>query len=111
MASLTKVMTATVVLDCIDKMDTTYARLTTKIKITPCAAHLVGTSAELLVGDYLTVEELLHGMLLPSGNDAAHALALYFGTILMADGKTDPNLWLSDVKHEIIDERLSKLKN
>jgi D-alanyl-D-alanine carboxypeptidase len=42
-----------------------------KIKITSCAAHLVGTSAELQVGDLLTVEELLFGMMLPSGNDAA----------------------------------------
>ena len=41
------------------------------MKIVPNAAHLVGTSAELLVGDSLTVEELLYGMMLPSGNDAA----------------------------------------
>ena len=66
-------MTSTVVLDLCDLLEkqTPYARLTAKIKIVPCAAHLVGTSAELIVGDTLTVEELLYGMMLPSGNDAA----------------------------------------
>lgn len=63
-----------------------FARLTSKIKIVPCAAHLVGTSAELIVGDLLTVEELLYGMMLPSGNDAAQSLALYFGVIVMTEG-------------------------
>jgi D-alanyl-D-alanine carboxypeptidase len=37
----------------------------------PCAANLVGTSAELIIGDMISVEELLYGMMLPSGNDAA----------------------------------------
>ena len=34
-------------------------------------AALGGTSAELLPNDVLTVYELMHGMMLPSGNDAA----------------------------------------
>ena len=42
-----------------------------KVKITQCAAYIVGTSAELIVGDLLTVDELMYGMMLPSGNDAA----------------------------------------
>lgn len=66
-------MTATVVLDLCDQMEklTPFAKISSKIKITECAAHLVGTSAELIVGDTLTTEELLYGMMLPSGNDAA----------------------------------------
>jgi hypothetical protein len=34
-------------------------------------------------GDTLTINELLYGLMLPSGNDAAHMLALYFGGILL----------------------------
>jgi len=30
-------------------------------------------------GDVLTAEQLFYGMMLPSGNDAAYALAEYFG--------------------------------
>ena len=37
----------------------------------PSAANLVGTSAELIIGDQLSIEELMYGMMLPSGNDAA----------------------------------------
>lgn len=38
-----------------------------------------GTSAEILSGEVYTVEELLYGMMLPSGNDAATALAEWGG--------------------------------
>lgn len=34
-----------------------------------------GTTAELEVGDMLTIEDLLYGLMLPSGNDAATVLA------------------------------------
>lgn len=34
-------------------------------------------------GDTLTVNELLYGLMLPSGNDAAHMLALHFGKVLL----------------------------
>lgn len=44
----------------------------------------------LLPGDTLTVEQLLYGLMVPSGSDAAHALARYVGNILL-DGKSgDP---------------------
>jgi len=33
-------------------------------------------------GDQITIKDLLYGMMLPSGNDAAWALAAYFGKIL-----------------------------
>lgn len=41
-----------------------------------------GTSANLRNGDKLLVIDLLYGLLLPSGNDAALALAQYFGKFL-----------------------------
>jgi hypothetical protein len=31
-------------------------------------------------------------MMLPSGNDAAQALGIYFGSLLINNGKSDPNL-------------------
>lgn len=46
-----------------------------KIIITDQAMDMSGTSAEILAGEVYTIEELLHGLMLPSGNDAATALA------------------------------------
>ena len=43
--------------------------------ITPTAAGTGGSSMGLVAGERLTVSDLLHGLLLPSGNDAAVALA------------------------------------
>ena len=45
-------------------------------------AEIGGTSAELLANDELSVEDLLYGMMLPSGNDAAQSLAIYFGNFI-----------------------------
>lgn len=86
-------MTATVVLDAISQMERTcsYARLVAQVRILASAALLIGTSAELIIDDLITVEELLYAMLLPSGNDAAQSLALYFGVLFEFDGKVDPN--------------------
>ena len=65
-ASTTKVMTALVVLEQADLYDT--------VEIT--ASHMVeGSSMYLKPGETVTVEELLYGLLLCSGNDAALALA------------------------------------
>ena len=65
-ASLTKIMTALVALD--------RARLNDTITVT--ASHMVeGSSMYLKPGEMVTVEELLYGLMLCSGNDAALALA------------------------------------
>lgn len=37
----------------------------------------------LVAGDTLTIEQLLYGLMLPSGNDASYCLANYFGAILL----------------------------
>ena len=42
-------------------------------------ADVTGTSAFLRPGDHLKIEDLLYGLMLPSGNDAAHMLAMWFG--------------------------------
>ena len=46
------------------------------------ASSVIGTSAELAEGDTLTIKQLMYGLMLPSGNDAAHCLAEYFGEML-----------------------------
>ncbi len=65
-ASTTKIMTALVVLE--------HARLPDTITVT--GDHMVeGSSMYLKPGEVVTVEELLYGLMLCSGNDAALALA------------------------------------
>jgi serine-type D-Ala-D-Ala carboxypeptidase (penicillin-binding protein 5/6) len=68
-ASLTKMMTALVVVDRLPRH--------TKVKITKEALAYTGSGVGVLPrGKRIDVETMLHGLLLPSGNDAAIALAL-----------------------------------
>ena len=53
--------------------------LETTVKVSYRASRLAGTTAFLKVGDKITIKNLLYGLMLPSGNDAAWALAEYFG--------------------------------
>jgi D-alanyl-D-alanine carboxypeptidase len=46
-----------------------------EVKVSRKAGMIPGTSANLKNGDLLTVKDLLYGMMLPSGNDAAYCLA------------------------------------
>lgn len=70
-ASLTKVWTALTVLDA--------ANLDEEITISEKAASQEGSSLYLKAGEVWTVESLLYGLLLQSGNDAAYALAEHTG--------------------------------
>jgi len=67
MASTTKVMTAIVALELYD--------LETSVTIRPEWCGIEGSSIYLKPGERMTVSDLLYGMLLASGNDAAVALA------------------------------------
>lgn len=40
---------------------------------------IIGTTAQLCPGEVLSINDLLYGMMLPSGNDAAFTLANYMG--------------------------------
>ncbi len=75
MASLTKVMTALVVIDAGD--------LNRKIRVTEAAEQYARaydpSEAGLHPGDLLTARQLLEGLLLPSGSDAAYLLATTYG--------------------------------
>jgi D-alanyl-D-alanine carboxypeptidase len=93
-ASLTKIMTAYTAIGIITRLDINI--LASKVEASIDAALMAGTSAELAEGDVLSIWDMLHAMLLPSGNDAAFALAEYFGLLLLEIGlpsitkSTDP---------------------
>ena len=71
MASTTKIMTAIVVLE--------NAKLTDTVTITAKAAGIGGSRLGLKKNDKITVNDLLYGLMLRSGNDAAVALAIHVG--------------------------------
>jgi D-alanyl-D-alanine carboxypeptidase (penicillin-binding protein 5/6) len=70
-ASTVKIMTALVVLR--------RSRLDEMVTVSRSAADAAGSRMGLVAGEALTVKDLLYGLLLPSGNDAATALAEYVG--------------------------------
>ncbi|MFO0811357.1 MAG: N-acetylmuramoyl-L-alanine amidase [Gemmataceae bacterium] len=81
-ASTTKVMTAWLVLQLADKAPKV---LDETLTYSARAAATPGTSAKLKAGERLPVRELLYGLMLPSGNDAAVAFAEHFGPRLGGD--------------------------
>ncbi|WP_377270142.1 D-alanyl-D-alanine carboxypeptidase family protein [Peterkaempfera sp. SMS 1(5)a] len=78
MASTTKIMTATVVMT--TKGLNLDRKITIKKEYRSYVAAKGASSADLRTGDKLTVRQLLYAMMLPSGCDAAYALADNFGT-------------------------------
>ena len=70
-ASTTKIMTALVVCEQCNVLD--------RMRIPKEAVGIEGSSIYLREGEILTIQELLYGMMLHSGNDAAVALAIYCG--------------------------------
>jgi len=70
-ASLTKIWTALVAIENSDLQD--------EVVISPRAATAEGSSIYLQAGEKVTVETLLYGLMLRSGNDAATALAEHVG--------------------------------
>lgn len=70
-ASTTKIMTALIICEQCNVLD--------QVQIPGEAVGIEGSSMYLKEGEMLTVQELLYGMMLHSGNDAATALALHCG--------------------------------
>ena len=70
-ASTTKIMTALVVCEQCNVLD--------RMRIPKEAVGIEGSSMYLQEGEVLTIQELLYGLMLRSGNDAAVALAIYCG--------------------------------
>ena len=70
-ASTTKIMTALIVCEQCNVLD--------RIRIPREAVGIEGSSMYLQEGEILTIQDLLYGLMLHSGNDAAVALAIYCG--------------------------------
>jgi D-alanyl-D-alanine carboxypeptidase len=96
-ASLTKTMTCYTVLNLCKRYNIDMKN--THIQVSPDSSKVIGTSAVLKVGHQLTIWMLLHGLMLPSGNDAAHLFAEFFGNLL--DKRNDA---------VIVEERESKFE-
>ena len=71
MASTTKIMTSLLALE--------SPSPDAEIKVTDEMVRVEGTSMGLQAGDSVSLRELVYGMLLQSGNDAANAAALFLG--------------------------------
>jgi D-alanyl-D-alanine carboxypeptidase (penicillin-binding protein 5/6) len=76
MASTTKIMTAWIVLQLAAEDPTV---LDETVVISERSDKTSGTTAGVRAGERISVADLLYGLLLPSGNDAAVALAEHFG--------------------------------
>lgn len=70
-ASTTKIMTALLICEQCNVLD--------RMRIPKEAVGIEGSSMYLQEGEVLTLQELLYGLMLRSGNDAAVALAIYCG--------------------------------
>lgn len=77
MASTTKIMTATIIIE--------NCNLNKTIEISKKAAGTGGSRLGLKAGDKITIKDLLYGLMLRSGNDAAVALAEYCRTEALKD--------------------------
>jgi serine-type D-Ala-D-Ala carboxypeptidase (penicillin-binding protein 5/6) len=82
-ASLTKIVSALVVLERANLEDTVEIL---EDDLVSAEESQVGLKA----GDRISVRDLLHGMLIPSGNDATLALARHVGTTTLGEG-TSPD--------------------
>lgn len=86
-ASLTKILT---VYTCLRLAKTLPGvSLDLHCKVSARAAAMTGTRAGLWAGDDITVRNLLYGVMLPSGNDAAVCLAEGLGAVLSAERGLD----------------------
>jgi D-alanyl-D-alanine carboxypeptidase len=96
--STVKIMTALVVTD--------HAGLDDEILIETddLVDNLVYSNMQLVAGDTLTVEQLLHGLLIPSGSDGARALSRYVGGLIDPDSP-DPR----DVFTEAMNQRAEQM--
>ena len=97
-ASITKLMTAVVALE--------RAELDDVVRVPPRVARRGESSAALRIGEELSVAELVRAMLVPSGNDAADALALYIG-----GGSADRFVDLMNAKAEELDLAETNFEN
>jgi len=86
-ASTTKIMTAYVILK---HAAENAAMLDQQVTFSPAADDTPGSTAGVRTGERCPVKDLLLGLMLPSGNDAAVALAEHFGPVFGESAEAAP---------------------
>ena len=87
-ASITKTMTALLVLK---EVANDSLLLKQRLVVSREASLVTGTTAKLRVGESYSILDLLYGLMLPSGNDAAFVLAEHFGRASLSAGDANPS--------------------
>jgi D-alanyl-D-alanine carboxypeptidase len=82
-ASITKIMTAYLCYRIMKRFKINPKKR--MVRVTRYSSGITGTTARLKEGDMMSVFDLLHGVMLPSGNDAATAIAEHFALIIKED--------------------------
>lgn len=59
------------------------------VKVSDLASKMIGTTANLKQGTWIILKDLLYGVMLPSGNDAAYLLAEIIGFVYTASQKCE----------------------
>lgn len=75
-ASTTKILTALITIETLEKY---HSDISQKVKVPKEAVGVEGSSIYLKPNEEITIEDLLYGLMLRSGNDAATALAYIIG--------------------------------
>ncbi len=75
-ASITKVMTLLLIMESIERGE---LKLTDRVKTSERAASMGGSQIFLQVGEEMTVEDMIKGIAIASGNDASVAMAEHIG--------------------------------
>lgn len=83
-ASITKIMTAVVAFDAVDQG---IVSLSDHLIVSADSAAVGESTAGLQEGDMLTLQDALYALLVPSGNDAAVAIAEHVGAALIEVGR------------------------
>lgn len=87
MASLTKIMSYIVVSEVIEDLNNTV--ITVPQSVVDTLEGTFSSNADILVGEELTVYQLLNLMMIPSGNDAALTLATYIDSLNITVGQLE----------------------
>lgn len=99
-ASITKIMTALVALE--------HGDLEQMVTVSAKAAQIGESSAELREGDRLTLEHALYALMVPSGNDAALAIAQAVGIGLMQEQGADEDIITEDIAVDAFVKEMNK---
>lgn len=96
-ASLTKIMTAIVAIE--------HGTLSDQVEVSSRAAGKEGSSIYLKAGEKMSLENMLYGLMLRSGNDAATAIAEHVG------GSLEGFVYLMNEKAKMVGMSRSQFKN